>query len=250
MNFQDKYGRFHHKPCINGEPSSNNPWIYTAECKAAGLDIDESKTLDCFKMSLTSFGFDRNPNQILPAISHDEIIAMPYLHPDSKIVKSEIDKWESNGWQICNLRNFKPKSLLLLNWFKIVSDFYKIYKLGDLYKKTNGKEGLQNRHTIPYFPSVWHIAFRMNGWKRYLIKRHAGRRVTLCETLSFLISKMFTIFFSKSGSSLRLLGFQLLMLKNKTLVEKVISFAYGRSHNLKEMAMTEYHPEHPILKKL
>jgi hypothetical protein len=250
MNFTDKYGRFHYKPCISGEPSSNNAWIYTAECKAVGVPIDEVKILECFKQSLTSFGFDRNPNQILPAVSHDEALAIPYLLPDSEVVKNEINGWERNHWQICNLRDFKPKPFLSLDWLGIVSDFYKVYKLGKLYEKTGGKEGLQNRHAIPHYPSTWYVAFYMNGWKRYLIKRHAGKSPTAYETFSFLTSKLFTVFFSKSNSSLRLLGFQLLMLKNKTIVEKLISKLYNKKHNLKKIAANEYNSEHPILKKL
>jgi len=29
-NYFDKFGRLHHKPCINGEPAGNNGWIYSA----------------------------------------------------------------------------------------------------------------------------------------------------------------------------------------------------------------------------
>jgi len=50
-NYWDKYSRIHHKPCLNGEPSSNNGWIYTAYYrKAAGILVSDYVILErCFR---------------------------------------------------------------------------------------------------------------------------------------------------------------------------------------------------------
>jgi hypothetical protein len=180
--FQDKWSRWHHKPIKEGQLySSNNPWIYTAECTVAGLDSDIIDLYDCYMASETKYGFQRSPGQELPAVSHDEVIGLIFL---ASIISSDfaddlINKWESQGWQICNLEGFEPKKWYQINWFGVVIDFYKIWRMGVLYKKTGGKEGMQNRHATILFPRVYPIAFKMGGWKRYLIKRHAGRNTTL-----------------------------------------------------------------------
>jgi hypothetical protein len=251
MKFQDEYGRWHHNPIKEGEKySSNNPYIYSAECKVMGLPISSLHIFSCYRLSITTYGFNRHPDKTLPAISHDEAIAVSYLFKDTGFSKQEVKNWEYHHWQVCNLPGFKPKSFLKLNWIKVVKALLEINRLDKLYKKTNGEEGKQARHATVDFPEVHPVAFHMGGWKRYLIKRHAGVKTTLYEKISFLTSKLFTIYLGKINSSKRLLGFQLLMIENKSIIEKLLSVLFNRRHDLKEIAAGEYHSKHPILSKL
>jgi hypothetical protein len=250
MQFQDEWSRWHHKEIqLPKKYSSNNPWIYSAECKAAGLPVDRNMLVECYKRSETRFGFHRHPDQDSPGISHDEVFGFAYLLGQGLGGKMILRKWESQYWQICDQPDFTPTPWRKLNWFGVISDFYKIWRMGVLYDKTDGKEGMQNRHATTLFPRVYPIAYSMGGWKRYLIKRHADMKPTMYETVNFFISKLHTIY-TKPDSGTRILGFQLLMLEKKTFLEKVLAKLFSKRHNLKEVAAQEYKPGHPILEKL
>jgi len=248
MNFQDNHSGWHHKPMNDlVKYPSNNRWIYTAECESVGLRIDREALIECFRNSKTPFGFKRHPDQSAPPVSHDEAIGASYILGESE---TPIDEWEKNNWQICDLQGFEPKAWNEIDWVMVASDYVKILKLGELYKETQGKEGVQERHATLLFPRVWPVAFKMNGWKRYLIKKHANRKPTLLETLHWFCAKLFTIYLGKSNSSKRILGFQLKMLKKKNILDKTLSLLYNRKYNLKEIAAKEYHENHPILERL
>jgi hypothetical protein len=257
MSFQDTWTRWHHKLVQPDQwYPSNNPWIYTAECMSVGLDAKWEAMMIAFQNSRTQYGFHRHPDKVSPAISHDEIIGLIFVLSQfgfgMKATRNVlVRQWEKQRWQICDLDGFEPKSWMDLNWFGVIYDFYQIYKLGVLYEKTGGKEGIQNRHATPKFPRVHPIAFHMGGWKRYLIKRHAGLTPTLWEKFSFLTSKLWTVYGSKDlDSGKRILGFQLRMLQNKTYIERIVDKAYNSRYNLKEVAAQEYAANHPILERL
>lgn len=84
-NYFDIWDRLHHKPCINGEPSSNNGWIYTAY----HYKLQEiPKYMQ--SLSLTAVGNEcaekllRHPLKFKPLeqqvpISRDEILGLAYL---------------------------------------------------------------------------------------------------------------------------------------------------------------------------
>lgn len=80
-NYIDKYGRYHHKPCINGEPSSNNGWIYTAYADKLGLPVNDSELRSCFNQCLNEHNTFvlRSPGKGLPPMSRDEILGAAAL---------------------------------------------------------------------------------------------------------------------------------------------------------------------------
>lgn len=250
MSFQDKWFRWHHKELKPGQLySSNNAYIYSAEAASVGLFVDRKLLFSCFLQSVNDYGFTRHPDQQSPAISHDEILGIAYLLGSNFVFRNEAAKWEKNHWQICDLPFFEPKPWRKLDWIKVIKAYWDIYQLDKQYTKTNGKAGLQARHAVRIYPEVYPIAFHLNGWKRYFFKRHLAIKPTIYETIHFFLAKLITCF-SSSISSLRLLGFQLKMIKNKTILEKVIDIIFKLRHNLKVVASKEYAVNHPILTKL
>lgn len=118
-SYWDAYGRLHHKPCINGVPSSNNGWIYTAYMnKLNPAQLDQNSLEQCFNMCLIKDDRDkrsfliRTPNKDLPPISRDEILGMSALG----FLKPE----HLNGW------NFSPYPLPKFNLFKTISQFIEL----------------------------------------------------------------------------------------------------------------------------
>jgi hypothetical protein len=251
MKFQDKWSRWHHKPIKEGKVySSGNGWVYTAECKAMGLSSDTEQLSKCFKASLTKYGFSRHPDAHNVGISHDEVIGAFACFQGTDVMKESYHKWESQGWQICDVAGFKPVPWLKLDWYGVLKDFYEIYKLDKLYNSTGGKEGIKARHSTLLFPRVFPIAFHMGGWKRYLIKKHYGVRPTVGETFKWFVSKLVTIYTKEITPGKRILGFQLKLLRNKSVLDKILEHLFNKRNNLKQIVAAEYHKDHPILEKL
>lgn len=79
--YKCKYGLYHDKKVINGEPSSNNGWIYTAYgLKLFGEVYIESNTFnECYQSTQDFMRIDRLPNKRTPPLSIDEVIGMVSL---------------------------------------------------------------------------------------------------------------------------------------------------------------------------
>jgi len=118
MSYYDKYGRIHHKYCINGEPSSNNGWIYTAYAAKLGLAVDKEKLSKCFNECLViGLGKDghthhlmRSPGKPLPPISRDEILGMAEL---GLLQPKHLDGWNFSPYPI---PRFNPIKLAQQLW--------------------------------------------------------------------------------------------------------------------------------------
>jgi hypothetical protein len=79
--YQDRFGRWHDKPCINGKPSSNNGWLYSAVAAKLGLQVNISKSAYdwCYEYK------ERHPFiTTRPYWSRDEEIGLRYLHNPAK----------------------------------------------------------------------------------------------------------------------------------------------------------------------
>ena len=78
--FKDRFGRYHDEPCWDGEPSSNNGWIFTAYAKKVGLPVESIKLENA---SVTCMYFrKRHPyEREAPPMSRDEILGLCYLYP-------------------------------------------------------------------------------------------------------------------------------------------------------------------------
>jgi len=106
--YWDSYGRLHHKLCINGVPSSNNGWVYTAYAdKLLTIDLDRNGLIECFNKCIIKDARDnrsfliRSPGKDLPPMSRDEILGMAAL--------GLLKPTHLNGW------NFSPYPLPRFN---------------------------------------------------------------------------------------------------------------------------------------
>lgn len=102
-NYFDKYGRLHDKPCVNGEPSSNNGWIYTAYYMKSGNYVDSMFLYNCFRQckqvdpNTGRLYLVRSPFKDLPPMSRDEILgfaALNFLKP------SHLNGWSFSPYPI------------------------------------------------------------------------------------------------------------------------------------------------------
>lgn len=110
-NYQDRYGRYHHKPCIDGEPSSNNGWLYTAYARKLGLPLDFPKLVDCSrKCALHPFypRFNRSPGKENPPASRDEVLGLVEL---GILVYAKDGSW-----------NFSPRPIPRFNLLRLIGD--------------------------------------------------------------------------------------------------------------------------------
>lgn len=258
MSFQDQWSRWHHKAATPpSKYGSNNGWIYSAEADVVGLEVDPALLYMCYAQSVTEFGFKRHPDQPSSDISHDEIIGLAYLFGkyNRALMQELIKQWESQHWQICDLKEFKPKPYYKINWIAVVKALLSVYRLDKQYQESAGARGFKARHGADLYPVLLNVTRKMNGWKRYLIKKHAGIKPSLFESVYFFLSKLVTIYNSSGhNSSKRILGFQLLMLKqNKSMYsffDKVLEKLFFRKYNLNKIASDEYRFGHPILQKI
>ena len=117
-DYFDNYGRLHHKPCINKEPSSNNGWIYTAYYEKLGYKADLMLLSTCFRqckqldVDNASFYLIRSPRKEEPPMSRDEILGMASL--------GFLQPRHLNGW------NFSPYPIPKFNLFKTISQFLEL----------------------------------------------------------------------------------------------------------------------------
>jgi hypothetical protein len=82
MTYIDKYGLYHHKPCVDGEPSSNNGWLYTAYARKLGLGINRTRLDICYAGCMlhpTKLMISRLPGKTKPPMSRDEILGLVEL---------------------------------------------------------------------------------------------------------------------------------------------------------------------------
>lgn len=98
QNYICKYGLYHDKPVKDGEPSSNNGWIYTAYAKALGfplpINIDyDSLFMDCKTEESSNFIRNRLPKKEEPPVSRDEIIGMHVMANDVCFLLGNLYSW-------------------------------------------------------------------------------------------------------------------------------------------------------------
>ena len=77
--YQDKWTRYHHKPVKDGEPASNNGWIYTSVARKLGFKFDRDKLQECYNLCETEtvpIKVKRSPDQRFPPLSKDEVIGL------------------------------------------------------------------------------------------------------------------------------------------------------------------------------
>jgi hypothetical protein len=153
--YWDSYGRLHHKNCINGAPSSNNGWLYTAYYyKLHNIHPNLQYTLeliDCFSKCIIKDARDnrsfviRSPGKDLPPMSRDEILGMAAL--------GLLEPTHLNGW------NFGPYPLPRFNPFKLIAQLWDLRPERVNTWQDDGEDGY-------YFE--WRAKHRNYFWENYL----------------------------------------------------------------------------------
>lgn len=133
MNYFDKYGRLHHKICIDGEPSGNNGWIFSAYYEKAGGKLDFILLYECFKDCVKQhpsgqFYTIRSPDKLTPPQSRDELLGLAYL--------GFLKPSHLNGW------NFSPFPLPRFSIIKLVKQLWELRPDVYFYGRNFGKTKL------------------------------------------------------------------------------------------------------------
>jgi hypothetical protein len=203
-DYTDKYGRIHDEPTINGEPSSNNGWLFTAVANKLGhpISVDPIAGLEC------AAHFIRHPREMkkpTPPISRDEVLGLAYLR---FISSSQLDNWNFSPYPIpkFNLMRFLQQAVWLVDW--------KTLKLK--HRNTFWKEG---------FDQFYRFAFSVPLSDRAAILRWLGKK---SNPFYSLIEWITSIKKPKDRSS-RLLRF----LKTGKDKESVVNY-FGKSHPLSQ----------------
>lgn len=175
-NYQDKYGRFHHKPVTEKDlVPSNNGWIYTAYAEKVGIKLNYFQLQECFKGCLIQlsgrFEILRSPGKSLPPISRDEILGLVHL--------GLLKPGHLNGW------NYSPFPLPKFSLFKLIPQLVQLYK---------------NRHDRNYFwknnlDQIYRFAFSVPLVDRHYINQRWGE---FCPVY-WLIAKIDSKFGKESG---------------------------------------------------
>ena len=116
VGFTDKYGRVHDQEVENGNPSSDNGWLYSAVYKKLGGQL----SLDLDSVRICVENLQRHPEKVeerneVP-ISRDEILGLAYL---GYLKPEHLDGWNFSPYknEPFNLIKFVKQSLELVESF-------------------------------------------------------------------------------------------------------------------------------------
>ena len=166
--YQDKWTRWHDKPCVNSEPRSNNGWIYTAYAKyLAPNTTDHSKIIACYQgctRSYTPLTIDRIPGKYTPPFSKDEVIGCVSL---GLLHNQEL---KNSHYNFCNINKDFDRKLSFKSVYRAIKSLWNIRKEHRNYVWEN--------EVVEAYP----LAFRLGPEDIYYVKRMAGEKPTLFET--------------------------------------------------------------------
>lgn len=167
MTFQDKWSRYHDKPC-DGEPSSNNGWYFTAIAVKIGLPVDAELLTTCYlKCWDRQENFmNRSPGKTEPPMSRDEVLGCWYLKMYMFRPMVAVD------WKFC------PYEIPSFNPLKTLAAFWRLSRADRNAVWENGGE-----------PHAWRFAFSVPYQDRAYMLRMEGFEnwfYTLFERLSNL----------------------------------------------------------------
>lgn len=228
ITYQDKWTRWHDKPCINGEPKSNNGWIYTAYGKYLDKDHlvnrDLDKRLECYKGCRKSeypLKVDRSPNDPIPPLSKDEVIGMVSL---GLMTRHEL---AYSHWNFCNFEEYTPKKLTLSSIIKAAKLLYAARKEHRNYIWENKVE------------DAYPLAFLLPPEDQYYVIKHYGKSPGIFRTLIFYINTILTL--TGDNKSAKMLKWLQLEDMNHPLLRFVDKDKFVRDY---------FGEEHPFVKGL
>ena len=231
ITFQDRYTLWHHNPCRNGNPGSNNAWIYSAYSKYLAPDTIDLKKMalrfdDCFE-SASPLVIHRHPNVngrlVADPFSKDEVIGVISL---GLLNTSTL---AASNYNHCDLPHKFDRGTGIVNIYKAIKAFIQINK--DSKGLTGGPK--RNYMWQNKFTDAYCLGFRLAPWDIYYVKMMAGIEPTLFEKLCFYINYKAVMIRDKKSTKMMLL-LQLLdldssLIKNIPIVEYVENY-FGEYH--------------------
>ena len=168
-DYFDRYGRLHEKPCINGEPSTNNGWIYSAYWKK----LTRSNPTNPLVGNACCEEMERSPGKAVPPMSRDEILGLAYL---GYLLPGHLEGW-------C----FSPYKLPAFNLILFIKQLILLIK---------------NKDDRNYFwrnnlDQIYFLAFSVPLTDRHFILKCWGK----FNLLYFIIAKVDSLFNSTNRSS-------------------------------------------------
>lgn len=169
--YQDVYGRWHDKVTVEGRPSSNNGWIYTAYAKKLGFPINMGQMRDCARQCMIKtpdgrWVFTRSPGKKEPPMSRDEVLGLVYLG---------VLGFREGDW------GFSPYGVPSFNPFKSIAALWRMRKAHRNAIWENGGE-----------PHLWRFAFSVPLQDRAFILRCQGQDVPWYYLFVEWVDKKFT----------------------------------------------------------
>jgi len=223
-SYQDKFTRYHDKPTINGESSSNNGWIYSAYGKYLAPDTgDEIKRVrcaaDCLR-SLAPLKMDRSPNDLHPPLSKDEIIGLVSL---DLLFNEEL---EDSHWNFCNLE-YEPKKLTISSIITAAKALYDIRK--------------EHRNYVWQIKIIdaYALAFYLAPHDQYYVRKYNKKSTSILQKISFYLNFV-SVLTSDNKSTKMMLWLQLEDLKHPLL----------RFINKEKYVRAYFNEDHPFVKGL
>lgn len=192
--YQDSATMWHDRKCINGIPSSNNTWIYTAYSKyLAPKSFLRHEVMQRYLSCARSFDplkIDRLPQMHTPPLSKDEVIGMVSL---GLLTSKEL---ENSHWNFCNLE----------------AEFDRKLSLGSIYRGIKALWGIRGKHRNTVWAEnvveAYPLAFRLAPHDIYYVKRFYKRSTSLLEKAAFY-ANFASVYFRGDKSSRMLLWLQL-----------------------------------------
>ena len=171
MNCIDRYGRIHDNPVVNGEPSSDNGWLYSAVYHKLGgtLSLDAAALQECYT------ALKRHPDGVVGRdleipISRDEILGLEYLLPGStRVIES--------GW------NFSPYPVPEFNLILLITQAIKLVDWSTLQ--------LKHRNTFwrQGYDQIYRFAFSVPWSDRYTILKLNGKNSLFWRVVHKLLNR-------------------------------------------------------------
>jgi len=224
-SYQDKYTRYHDKPTKNGNPSSNNGWIYSAYSKyLAPRTYSLDSQWQCFRECVRSYDplkIDRNPNDLTPPFSIDEVIGTVSL---GFLSRHDLNH---NYWNFCNLPEYNQKKITLKSVWVAARSLFNI-------RKKHRNYFWENNMTETY-----DLAFLVQPWHKYYINRHYKYNPTILQTVLFYLNSLFVL--TKGNKSTKLI----LWLQLEDLNHWLLKFT-----KKDEWVRDYFDKEHPFVKGL
>ena len=228
--YQDKHTFWHDKPCTNGEPSSNNRYLYSAYGKYLAPEDSPYSPMSrkgeverCSMLPSIPVKINRLPNKLEPPMSKDEIMGLVSL----KYIGA--NHLEKSHWNFCNYVDYKPKPLSVGQIYKALRSAWKV----KLWKKH------RNYFWENKMEELYCLAFRLMPWQRYYIKRFSKEKPNLWEIIAFYVNSIVVLTKGKSYSRM------ILLLQCEDLNHWLLRFI-----NKDKWVEDYFSPEHPFVKGL